>query len=53
MNTKSSTISPTILMHLMMAKYAEICAIYVLNKDIHLENMESFKIVVREMAMIT
>jgi hypothetical protein len=42
---KSAAISPTILMHLMMAKQAETCcATEVLDKDIHLEKIMSFKI---------
>jgi hypothetical protein len=41
---KSAAISPTILMHLMMAKQAETCcAIDMLNKDIQLETTDSLK----------
>lgn len=42
---KNAAISPIILMHLMMAKYAETCcAIHVLTKDIQLETAGSSKV---------
>lgn len=39
---KSAAISPTILMHLMITKQAETCAVDVLNKDMQPETGESF-----------
>jgi hypothetical protein len=41
---KISAIFPTITLHLMMAKYAEICcAVDVLHEDMKLETIESLK----------